>query len=422
LRIIVTGIIAQHPGLGGVAWDYGQYPLGLKLLGHDVYYFEDSGEWPYNDDGGPSGDDWVARDCDANVRHLGSFMSRFGLEESWAYRFPLTGEWYGMSEAKRKEVLASADLLVNVSGTIEHPSNYRSVSRLAYIDSDPVFTQVKILRGSARIAEWSDADDPDASLARRVQAHDVHFSFGERVEETGPHTPQRWLPTRQPVVLSEWRRDRRRRDSFTTVMNWTSYEPVVHGGETFGQKDREFERFLGVAERVKPLPLEIAMGPTQHAEWEASPLTDGKLMTAGRTRTRTPHELLTENGWRVVDASIQCGSPDRYRDYVEGSAGEWSVAKHGYVARRPGWFSCRSACYLAAGRPVVTEDTGFTSVLPVGEGLLAFTEPDEAVAALQEVNGAYDRHAESAAALADEYFDSARVLRKFVDEAMTADD
>jgi hypothetical protein len=421
LRIIVTGIIAQHPGVGGVAWDYGQYALGLKRLGHDVYYMEDSGEWPYNTDGGPSGDDYVARDCVENVRHLGSVMSWFGLGESWAYRFPLTGEWYGMSAAKRTAIVSSADLLVNVSGTLEHPGSYRSVRRLAYIDSDPVFTQVKILKGSARIAQCADANDPDSSLTRRVQAHDIHFSFGERIQDSGPRTPQRWRPTRQPIVLSEWHPERPRRNAFTTVMNWTSYEPVVHECETYGQKDREFARFLSVAGGVEPLALEIAMGRTQHTEWEAECCSQGVAITTDRPRTVTPHELLGARGWRVVDANSRCGGPESYRDYIEASAGEWSVAKHGYVARRPGWFSCRSACYLAAGRPVVTQDTGFTNILPVGEGLLAFREPDGAIAALKEVDGAYDRHAQAARALAEAYFDSATVLSGLVEEAMTAD-
>ena len=147
LRIIVTGLIGQHPALGGVAWDYLQYPLGLRLLGHDVYYFEDSGEWPYTLDGGPSGSDWVAKDCDRNVAHLKSVMTRIGMEDRWAYRFPLRSSWHGLSDSTREEVLRTADLLINVSGTVEHPDAYRSVARMVYIDSDPVFTQVKIAKG-----------------------------------------------------------------------------------------------------------------------------------------------------------------------------------------------------------------------------------------------------------------------------------
>src|SRR5687768_6731025 len=138
-RIIVTGLIAQHWQLGGVAWDYVQFAAGLARLGHDVYYVEDSGEWPYRLDGGPSSDDWVSDDCSANVNHLAHVMSRFGLKDRWAYRCPLSAEWFGVPERQRRELFASADLLLNVSGTLERPEEYRGVARLAYLDSDPVF-------------------------------------------------------------------------------------------------------------------------------------------------------------------------------------------------------------------------------------------------------------------------------------------
>src|SRR5688572_19249944 len=133
LRIIVTGLIAQHPTLGGVTWDYLQYVLGLHRLGHDVFYFEDSGEWPYNLNGGASGEDWVARDPSANVHHLASVMTRFGLDGRWAYHFPIDGRWFGLSEIKRQEVLRSADLLLNVSGTLMSLDAYRRIPRRAYI-------------------------------------------------------------------------------------------------------------------------------------------------------------------------------------------------------------------------------------------------------------------------------------------------
>ena len=127
LRVIVTGLIAQHPSLGGVAWDYVQYAAGLRRLGHDVYYVEDSGEWPYTLDGGPSGNESVARDCSSNVAHLASVMERFGLADRWAYRFPIEPRWFGLSDTKRREILTSADLLINVSGSLEHPTDYRCV-------------------------------------------------------------------------------------------------------------------------------------------------------------------------------------------------------------------------------------------------------------------------------------------------------
>src|SRR5215470_17560355 len=170
LRIIVTGLIAQHPALGGVTWDYLQYVLGLARLGHDVYYFEDSGQWPYNLDGGPSGNDWIAYDPTPNVAYLAKVMARYGLEERWAYRFPIEPRWFGLSHKKRRDVLKSAELLINVSGTLKRPSDYRQVRRLAYIDSDPVFTQVKLKLARGQV-----------KFRKRVNAHDVYFSFGERL-------------------------------------------------------------------------------------------------------------------------------------------------------------------------------------------------------------------------------------------------
>jgi hypothetical protein len=406
LRIVVTGLIAQHPLLGGVTWDYLQYAVGLARLGHDVYYVEDSGEWPYNFDGGASGNDWVAYDCTKNVESLAGVMARFGLSDRWAYRFPLESRWFGLSDLKRRTVLGSADLLINVSGTLEHPEEYRRIPRLAYIDSDPVFTQVRLARDQAE-------------FERRVDIHDVHLSFGECVPFDGvPPTRHRWLPTRQPVVLSEWRPSMPRRDIFTTVMSWTSYKPLVHAGRTYGQKDVEFRRFLGLPSRVTPCVLEVALGRTHHLTWQTD---DGDLpaeiaqVLAERPEWR-PRDLLARTGWRVADATEVCGDLDRYREYVESSMAEWSVAKHGYVVGQPGWFSCRSACYLAAGRPVVVQDTGFRPVLPVGEGILPFRTVEEAAEAIQEVNGHYARHAKAARLLAEEYFDSDTVLTRLIDQ------
>jgi hypothetical protein len=379
LRVIVTGLIAQYP-LGGVTWDYFQYVLGLAQLGHEVYYLEDTGQWPYNPlEGG------LGKDCTFNVEYLAGLMSRFGLAEQWAYRFPWQSQWFGLSEAKRQEVIQSADLLINISGTLERPEEYRQVRRLAYIDSDPVFTQVKLARGQLDFRRW-------------IDLHDVQFSFGECLSAAVPATGHRWRPTRQPIVLSEWHPEIPQREAFTTVMNWTSYKPVVYGNQSYGQKDVEFMRFRELPSLVTPTMLEIAVN-------------------AGKTR-RTPRQLLAHKGWRVVDPAEVCPDLDTYRLYIESSKAEWSVAKNGYVMGQPGWFSCRSACYLAAGRPVAVQETGFSAVLPVGEGLLAFSTVEEAVAAIKEIEANYARHAKAARALAVEYFDAAKVLTWLIDEAL----
>lgn len=379
LRIIVTGLIAQYP-LGGVTWDYFQYVLGLARLGHDVYYLEDTGQWPYNPrEGG------VSKGCDFNVEYLAAVMDRFGLSNKWAYRFPWQSQWFGLAEKKRNDVVRSADLLVNVSGSLEHPEDYRKSGRLAYIDSDPVFTQIKLARGQADFRQLLDM-------------HNVHFSFGEHLSAAGPKDGLHWRPTRQPVVLSEWEHSLPYREVFTTVMNWTSYKPVVYNGQTYAQKDIEFLRFVELPSRIAPAVLEIAVNE-------------------GKTR-HPPRTLLAHKGWLVVDPEVVCPDLESYRRYIQSSKAEWSVAKNGYVVGQPGWFSCRSACYLASGRPVVVQDTGFGAVLPVGEGLLTFTSLEQAVAGIRDVEANYASHAKAARAIAEAYFDSDKILARLIAQAL----
>lgn len=407
LRIIVTGLVAQHHSLAGVTWDYIQYAIGLKNMGHDVYYFEDTGEWPYNLDGGPTGNDWVADNCKKNVEHLNSVLSRYGLQDRWAYHFPTKSEWYGLSDARRKEIVRTADLLINVSGTLEKPENYRSVERMAYIDSDPGFTQVKLINGQEEFAQ-------------RVAAHDVHFSFGEKLPADLLPTKYHWHPTRTPIVLSEWQPGRPHRDSYTTIMNWTSYKPLLLGDLVFGQKDLEFVKFLDLPRHIKNVPLEVAVAKTQHKNWQSKieHLWPDASQYGQAPQFDSPYEMLAHFGWNVIDPAEHCGDIDTYRNYIETSKAEWSVAKGGYVAAQAGWFSCRSACYLAAGRPVVVQSTGFEGVLPTGEGIISFRNQEEAIEAIQSIENHYQRQAEAARAIAEDYFDAEKVMADFIETAL----
>ena len=202
---------------------------------------------------------------------------------------------------------------------------------------------------------------------------------------------------RKPIALDEWHPHAARRDVFTTVMNWTSYRNVVWRGRSYGQKDDEFTAYLGLPERVAPTRLELAIG-------------------AGKTR-RAPRQQLENRGWHLVDPMDVCPDLASYRRYIESSAGEWTVAKGGYVVGRSGWFSGRTACYLAAGRPAVVQDTGFDSVLPVGEGLVSFRTLDEAAAGIREVSANWDRHAKAARAIAEAYFEATALVQRIVDAA-----
>jgi hypothetical protein len=381
LRIIVTGLIAQYP-LGGVAWDYLQYVLGLADLGYDVYYLEDTGQWPYSPvEGG------LAKESTFNVQYLAGIMSRFGLDNKWAYRFPWESQWFGLEDRERSSVIESADLLINVSGTLNRPHEYRQVDRLAYIDSDPIFTQIKIAKGQTYFAS-------------QVDEHDTHFTFGETLCNGGVETGHSWRPTRQPIILAQWHPQTPRRNVFTTVMNWTSYNDITYEGRRYGQKDSEFMHFIELPSVVAPTVLEVAVN-------------------VGKTR-HTPYHLLAHKGWHVVDPAEIAFDMDNYREYIQSSKAEWSVAKNGYVVGSTGWFSCRSACYLAAGKPVVLQDTGFSSVLPVGEGIFSFTTMTEAADAIKEVEANYSHHAAAARQIAEEYFDSRKVLDRLIEEAMAS--
>ncbi len=298
-----------------------------------------------------------------------------------------------MADVKRREVIATAELLLNVSGSLEHPDHYRAIPCLAYIDTDPVVTQTKFVTGAA-------------DFAPRVDEHDVHFSFGERFTDVVPDTGHTWQPTRQPIVLSEWPPLDLEGEAFTTVMSWTSYAPLRWQGRIFGQKDVEFQQFLDLPQRVAPIPMQVAMSPVVHTNWQAAG-QDG-----------SPHELLARAGWGVVDADAACGDLDGYRDFIRSSRAEWSVAKNAYVQGRPAWLSERSACYLAAGRPVVVQDTGFGHVLPVGEGLLPFRTPEQAADAVRDVDRNYAAHARAARAIAEAHFDSDNVLTRLIDRAL----
>lgn len=388
LRIIVTGLIAQYP-MGGVSWDYFQYVLGLSRLGHEVYYLEDTGFWPYN----PQENGLSQNGCQFNIDYTQKIFEAYGLGDRWMFKFCCDTnkhEWYGLADRKREEVLNSADLLINVSGCLSEPEKYCSVKRLAYIDSDPVFTQVKLALGYETFHD-------------QIQCHDKHFTFAENPNHVMPMTKFTWQATRQPVVLSEWMTSVKPSNVFTTIMNWTSYDALKYQGVEYGQKDQEFKKYLTLPSLLKAQNIDCTLE---------------LAVNQGKT-TKTPYQALIKQGWILSDPSAVCPDLSSYRDYIQSSKAEWSVAKHGYVQGQSGWFSCRSACYLASGRPVVVQDTGFSHVLPCGSGLHAFSSLDEALDGIESVNAQYQSECSRAREIADEYFNSDRVLSKLIDAAMS---
>ena len=358
LRIIVTGLIAQHPDLGGVTWDYLQYVTGLGRLGHDVYYIEDSGEWPYS-----IGEDTPNNSygCKRNVDHLSRVMKSFNLEDKWAYRYPVNNIWFGLDKNKVSDLIKTSDLLINISGTIESPEKYQNIPKRVYIDSDPVFTQIELANGNKE-------------REKKIKSHNVHFSFGECLSNSIENSGITWAPTRQPIVLSDWhKRNDSYRDCITTVMNWSSYKSSIYNGELYGQKDIEMMKYITLPKMVKDTELEIALnvGKNYYIENKNyAALNNSVKNYLEKYKNVNPADLLRSSGWKVKEAMKLLSDYQSYRDYIYNSKAEWSISKNGYVKGNSGWFSCRSACYLAAGKPVIVQDTGFSKILPTGDGVL----------------------------------------------------
>lgn len=384
-RIVVAGLAGLYP-VGGVAWDYLQYVIGLHRMGHDVFYHEDTWSWPYDPVAAARTDDPAY-----TVEFLDDFFRRHApdLRERWHYRH-LHEESHGAPRGAFERFAADADLFLNVSGGNTIPEALGADCVRAFVDTDPGYNQIVLAERPA----WSENVD---RWAESVAAHDIHFTYAENVDADDcaiPDVGTEWIPTRMPVVLDLWD-DLPPADPsapWTTVMTWNAFAgPLVHGGREYFSKDRSFESVLRLPEAIDA-PFRIAIGGMG-----------------------APTDRLQAAGWEIVDAPSATRTAEDYRDLIAGSCGEFSVAKHVYVALLTGWFSCRSACYLAAGRPVVVEDTGFSRILPTGSGLLAFTDMPEARDAIERVSRDYDRHRRAAREVAAGHFDSHRVLTRLLD-------
>ncbi len=379
MRIIITGLVGQYP-FGGVIWDYLQYLFGFQALGHEVLYLEDSGAWPYDPEAGT-----ITDDCSFALKSLRKIFGDFDLSDSWVYRNGADGKFHGAGEKVAREWLRHGDLLVNVSSAGWLRDYDLRVGHKMFIDGDPMFCQIGLLDGS------------DPQYAGRLRDHDSHFTFGLSVGQPGCPVPVdgiTWKPTVQPIALDHWPVTPTPPDApWTTVMNWASYQPKTWEGHPFGQKDLEFKKYFELPKRT-PAHLRIAMGLG----------VDGKR----------PAEQLRKIGWDLVEPQEVVPDHLTYRKFLQDSAGEWSVAKHGYVEGRTGWFSCRSACYLALGRPVVVQETGWTRHLPVGHGALAFSSVEEAAESIARVNQDYALHSKAARRMAEEHFEATRVCRELL--------
>jgi hypothetical protein len=382
LRIVVLGYIVRGP-IGGMAWHHLQYVLGLKQLGHEVLFLEESDDYPSCYD--PS-THTVGVDPTYGLRFTKAVFARLGLEMQWAYYDAHRSEWHGPAAGKVDDFCTSADALINVSGVNRLLASLQNIPVRILIDTDPAFTQIRHLTNE--------------TARNRAGQHNAFFSFGEAIESgqsTVPNDGYQWHPTRQPVVLDAWpSSDGPVHGPFTTVMQWESYPPVEFEGRHFGMKSDSFDMVRDLPGRVSA-PMEIALG--------------------GNT---APRSELRKLGWRIADPLSIASDPWKYQQYLGASRGEFSIAKHGYVASCSGWFSERTACYLAMGRPAVVQDTGFSKHLPCGAGLWAFHDADTAEHAIEKVGADYHRQCRLARELAMEFFDSQIVLRSLLERAFSA--
>ena len=386
MRIIVTGLIGQY-AFGGVTWDYIQYALGFRALGHDVWYLEDTGTWAYD----PVKMEPSA-DCSHNTAYLGRVMEKFGMGDRWIYRNGADETYHGVTNpAEAQKIIASADVLANVSGACWLRPESAAIPLKLFLDGDPMFTQIGL------------ANDPDSEYAKRVASHERHFSFGLNIGQKDCEVPTaglHWRPTVQPIALDYWNpaspaptMPHIADGAWTTVMNWASYAPKDFQGKKYGQKDIEFERFLDLPQ-ISDEKFVLAMG-----------------QGVGNKR---PTTMLESKGWNIIEPDTYLPDYTTYHEFLSRSKGEWSIAKNGYVTSRSGWFSCRSACYLAAGKPVVVQDTGWSDHLPSGDGAIAFSTPEEAAKALDLINKNYNHHSAAARAYAETHFDAARVCEDLI--------
>jgi len=376
--IIFSGSIGRFP-VGGHAWINMQYLIGLRELGHEVYYLEECGDesWVYN---------WEAQqlttELDYPTSYVRACLETAGLADRWIYR---AGEQsVGMKVEDFRDVCSQAALLLvhAVPIPLWRPE-YLLPRRRAFIDTDPGFIQMSLEKGAPLLKQTVDRCESLFTVGQRIGAHDCLI----------PSAGRRWGKTVPPVALSHWPPiDDIGSGDFTCVLQWRGFRDEVYRGVTYGQKDREFPRFIDLP-RMTSQPIRIA------------------LTGAGEDR-------LAPYGWRVEEGWSASRTPSAYRDFIRNSRAEFSVAKHGYVKMQGGWFSDRSVCYLASGRPVLVQDTGLADWLPTGKGVVPFRDVEQAVAGIAEINQNYDEHRACARSIAEEYFATGSVLPPLVSEAV----
>lgn len=385
MRIILAGIIGRYPW-GGVSWCSLMYLLGLRQAGHDVYYLEDTCECNFDPEiNSPATDPRYA------LRYIDETLRPFDFGERWRY-IDYRGKSYGMFDAAWTEVCAGAELLIVLSGGVwKWRAEYLQIPRRVFIDSDPGFTQLAMASADTAARE---KHEPSWYVSFFGEYHHL-FTFGQNIGKPGNPIPtcgQAWKPTTQPVCTGTWTPSSLpSRPVWTTIMTW-QMESFADVG---GNKDAEFSKIENLASRIAQNggpALELAVNG--------------------------PSGYLQSLGWRTTPAMAVSADIWRYHSYITSSRGEFSIAKHTYVATNSGWFSDRTACYLAAGKPAIVQETGQSQWLPTGHGLLTWKTEDEAFEHLQRVDKDYAHHSKAAREIALEHCSTIKIIPQLIDKAI----
>jgi hypothetical protein len=378
--VVVLGIMGCLPVAGtGVAWNTLQHLIALRRLGYDVYYVEATAVWPFNA---------TTDDCTFPVTYISNLLNCFGFENKWAYVAAHSdNRCYGLSELQVRDLYARADAIINLfGGTILRDEHMRCPIRI-YLETDPVVHQIRIANGEQRYINL-------------VAAHTALFTWGANYGAPDCGVPLQsfeYKPTRSPVLLDCWESPcNPAARYFTTIGHWDqSVKDLEYDGQRYSwSKHREFLKLLELPRRTtQEFSLALAID---------DPATV---------------QMLEGYGWHVEDAYQVSETLESYRAFIWGSRGELTVAKDMNVRLRSGWFSERSACYLAAGKPVITQETGFSKSIPTGLGLYGFQKLEDIPPAIEEINSDYSRHSQAAKEIAAEYFDAEKLLRQVMIEA-----
>jgi hypothetical protein len=375
LRLVILGMMGRCP-FGGQTWLYLNWVRALSRLGHEVWYVEDDTVWPFD----PI-ENTVTDNCAYAVRHISTCMARIGLPNNWAYRLAdRANACWNMTGQQLDELYRTCDILLNIVGATDLRDEHLKARRKVYIETDPVTAELRLAGG-------------DAHTKHAFSLHDRIVTYGENYGAPDCGVPLNGIAygkTRQPIDLDLWPMSFDPSAShFTTIGNYRQNgNDVVYNGQTYRwSKHHEWEKFIKLPERTRQT-FELAMK-----------IDDG-----------ADQELLESHGWRVVPPlKMSLDVFGAYPEYFRKSRAEFTVAKDQNVRLRSGWFSERDACYLASGKPVVTQDTGFTSVLPVGNGLFSFQTMDQAIDAIESINADYEHHCRAARQLAEEFFSAPKV-------------